>query len=233
MSTAGVLTRLLSSRSLLLDFDGPVCDIFAGYPAPTVASELTASLDRENIDIPPSIRFGDDPLEVLRWAGKNTNRRTVLAVEEALIAAELRAIQTAQPTPYAREAIVSARQAGLLVGIVSNNSREAVTAYLSIHRLGVHVSETIGRAHADPAKMKPNPAPILAAATALGVKPTETVLVGDSLSDITGAKAAGVPVIGYANKGWKTKAFAEANADCVVSSMGEIATELIGATEAR
>lgn len=29
-----------TTRLLLLDFDGPVCDIFAGYPAPRVAQEL-------------------------------------------------------------------------------------------------------------------------------------------------------------------------------------------------
>ena len=36
------LADLVGAGPLLLDFDGPVCSIFAGYPAPRVAAELVA-----------------------------------------------------------------------------------------------------------------------------------------------------------------------------------------------
>ena len=62
---------------------------------------------------------------------------------------------------------------------------------------------------------------------ALGEQPGRCVLVGDSLSDIEGARAAGVRVIGYANRPAKFKAFQAAGADVVVTSMGMIVRVLI------
>ncbi|WP_406105263.1 HAD hydrolase-like protein [Micromonospora globbae] len=51
--------------------------------------------------------------------------------------------------------------------------------------------------------------------------------VGDSLSDIEGAKAAGARVIGYANKPAKKAAFQAAGADALVTSMRQIAVALM------
>lgn len=72
--------------------------------------------------------------------------------------------------------------------------------------------------------MKPNPGPVLDAVRALGVAPGSCVLVGDSLSDIEAARAAGVAAIGFANRPWKVDAFA--TADAVVTTMGDIAEAL-------
>lgn len=74
--------------------------------------------------------------------------------------------------------------------------------------------------------MKPNPEPILQAVSTLGEPPGRCVLVGDSVSDIVGAKAAGVRAIGYANRPPKVKALWAAGADTVITSMGAIAAVL-------
>lgn len=76
--------------------------------------------------------------------------------------------------------------------------------------------------------MKPNPEPILQAAQALGELPERCVLVGDSLSGINGTRAAGVRVIGYANRPGTAKPFQAAGADAVIFSMGQIAGTLLG-----
>jgi len=68
--------------------------------------------------------------------------------------------------------------------------------------------------------MKPNPAPILAAARVLNAAPSDCVLVGDSLSDIDGARAAGVRVVGFANYPWKVSVFS--GADAVITSMKDL-----------
>ncbi|MEV6928665.1 HAD hydrolase-like protein [Dactylosporangium sp. NPDC051485] len=52
------------------------------------------------------------------------------------------------------------------------------------------------------------------------------VLIGDSLFDIEGAQAAGVPVIAYANKRPKIQRFTGAGADVTLTNMGEIAAAL-------
>lgn len=49
-----------AAGALILDFDGPGCDVFAGFPAADVAKELIKHIDFE-IDT-------DDPLAVLRRA---------------------------------------------------------------------------------------------------------------------------------------------------------------------
>ncbi len=122
---------------------------------------------------------------------------------------------------------MAARQAGLPVAVVSNNSADAVTAYLTSHRLACYVSPVVGRAYADPARMKPNPEPIMRAIQTLKEPPDRCVLVGDSLSDIQAARAVGVRVIGYANRPPKLEAFRSAGADAVINSMGAIAGVLI------
>ncbi|MGK5442659.1 HAD family hydrolase [Micromonospora sp. URMC 105] len=222
------LARLFGEvRAVLLDFDGPVCSIFAGLPAPQIAAELVDVLRRHGVDLPPGLVHEPDPLEVLRWTGAAGDQEVTRAVEDALCAAERRAAATAEPTPYGREVIVAARQAGLPVAVVSNNSAGAVTAYLVAHRLAGHVSPLVGRAYAEPARMKPNPAPILLATQALNVTARHCVLVGDSLSDIEGARAAGVRAVGYANRASKVQAFRSAGADAVITNMSEIATALI------
>ncbi|MFY1625109.1 HAD family hydrolase [Micromonospora sp. WMMD735] len=213
--------------AVLLDFDGPVCSIFAGYPAPQVAAELVDVLLRRGVDVPPDLAGEPDPLEVLRRTGAAGNHGVTRAVEDALCEAERRAVETAAPTPYGREVIVAARQAGMPVAVVSNNSAGAVTAYLTAHRLAEYVSPVIGRAYADPGRMKPNPEPILQAVRSLGELPARCVLIGDSISDIEGARAAGVAVIGYANQPSKVEAFGSAGADVVITSMGELAAALI------
>lgn len=230
MSGKAILGRLLKSGPLLLDFDGPVCGIFSGYPAPQIASELVELIGAETVAVPLSLRKERDPLEVLRWAGRSRKGvELVRAIEDALCAAELQAVKTAEPTPCGREVIVAAHQAGLSVAIVSNNSAGAVRAYLSAHRLTAYISVVTGRAYADPASMKPNPQPIRRTVEVLGAEAGRCALVGDSLSDIEGACAAGVPVIGFANRSSKEDLFVQAGANIVVKSMCELAVVLMEA----
>ncbi|MGW5580993.1 HAD family hydrolase [Micromonospora chokoriensis] len=222
------LGRLLGEVSaVLLDFDGPVCSIFAGYPAPQVAAELVDVLRRCGVDVPSDLASEADPLEVLRRTGAAGDYGITRAIEDALCAAERRAVETAEPTPYGREAIVAARQAGMSVAAVSNNSAGAVTAYLAAHRLAGHVWPVVGRVYGEPTRMKPNPEPILRAVRAVSVPAERCVLVGDSLTDVEAARAAGIRSIGYANREPKIRALRAAGADVVITSMGELARSLV------
>ncbi|MGA5312294.1 HAD family hydrolase [Micromonospora taraxaci] len=222
------LSRLLAEVDVvLLDFDGPVCSVFAGYPAPQVAAELVDLLRRRGVDVPPTLASEPDPLEVLRQTGAAGDQDLTRAVEDALCAAERRAVKTAEPTPYSREVIVAAWQAGMPVAVVSNNSAGAVTDYLARRRLAGYVSPVVGRAYAEPTRMKPNPEPILQAVRTVAKPPDRCLLVGDSLSDIEGARAAGVRVIGYANRRPKIDTFRAAGADVVITSMAKLARSLV------
>lgn len=226
------LGRLLGKvDAVLLDFDGPVCSIFAGYPAPQVTGELVNVLRRRDVKVSSDLATETDPLEVLRRIGTTGDQDATRAVEDALCAAERQAVKTAEPTPYGREVIVAARQAGMPVAVVSNNSPGAVSAYLAAHRLAGHISPVVGRAYANPDRMKPHPESILQAVRDLGHLPNRCVLIGDSVTDIEGAQASGTRVIGYANRAAKVELFRTAGADVVITSMRELAQALLDGGE--
>lgn len=218
-SLAAIVDR---ARVILLDFDGPVCGVFAQHPASAVAHQLRKLLVDQAVTLPSDIVIEPDPLAVLRFTATLDRPDVVRLVDEALRREEVTAVRTAQPTPYGREVIVAAHQTGRRVAVVSNNSAESVRMYLDGRRLTGYVQPVIGRPEAAPERMKPDPFPVLAAVRELDVEPKDCVLVGDSVSDIEAAHAAGVAAIGYANKPGKRERFAAA--DAVIDSMAELVT---------
>jgi HAD superfamily hydrolase (TIGR01509 family) len=219
---ADVMNR---SRYLLLDFDGPICGIFAGLPAHEIADHLRDLVAGRSVAIPPEATASDDPFDVLRYAATISPDLTQ-AVADELRAMELRAVEVADPTPHTRQVIEAAHQAGRAIAAVSNNSREAVTRYLTTAGLAPMFTRIIGRTDPDPDLLKPNPHLITRAIKELGADPTECVLIGDSLSDIDGARNAGIFSVGYANKPGKLERFTAAGADAVITSMGELLPHL-------
>ena len=109
--------------------------------------------------------------------------------------------------------------------MVSNNSREAVTRYLTTAGLAPLFTAIIGRTDPDPRLLKPDPHLISQAIKELNATPADCVLIGDSLSDIEGARNAGTLSIGYANKG-KLECFTAAGADAVITTMAELIPNL-------
>ncbi|GAB3399189.1 HAD family hydrolase [Flindersiella endophytica] len=217
------LSRLLrESVALLLDFDGPICSVFAGRPASMVAFRLRAFLEQENVRVPPRLAGGSDPLEVLRWVSAAHPGLTP-RVEDRLRAEEAAAVQTAAPTSGATRVIAAARRAGMAVAVVSNNAEPAISSYLSRQGLARDVDVVVGRAYSDPDLMKPNPAPVRKAVAALDVSPAACVLVGDSRSDIEAARAAQVTGVGFAKSPDRRRRLVEAGAAVVVGAMRELA----------
>ncbi len=105
--------------------------------------------------------------------------------------------------PGAREAVDAVRAAGLAVGVVSNQSGigRGLLTRGQVDAVNARVAELLGPfdtwqlcPHApeeDCACRKPRPGMVLAAAAALGVDPTECVLIGDIGADVEAAQAAG------------------------------------------
>ncbi|MFB7372554.1 hypothetical protein ACFC0D_22215 [Streptomyces sp. NPDC056222] len=55
---------LANARVIFFDFDGPVCDVFAGLPAHDVAKQLTALLSSQDPAAGSKAAETDDPIEV-------------------------------------------------------------------------------------------------------------------------------------------------------------------------
>jgi beta-phosphoglucomutase-like phosphatase (HAD superfamily) len=228
MSRRADLVELLSGKSsILLDFDGPVCSIFSTYLALDVAASLRDVVTAAGVAIPTDIATVKDPLEVLKWSATLGQPALVRHVETQLCADEITAARTATPTPFGREAVIGALEAGKSIAIVSNNSAGAISTYLKRQRLTQYKLPISGRVYARPDLMKPNPEPILTAAKRASASPADCVLIGDSMADIDGSHAAGVAIIGYANRPEKIDRFADAGATVVITSTADVAKALV------
>jgi phosphoglycolate phosphatase-like HAD superfamily hydrolase len=213
------------SAHVLLDFDGPVCSIFADPTASAIATMYRAALSRVPIELPAGAQDLDDPLEVFRQVAK-LGPEVAETAQAILSKLETRAARAATPTPGAANLMVTARRSGRTVTIVSNNSSAAIAVYLGDHRLTRYVTAIVGRDDADPALMKPSPYRVRMAISLLDANPGQAFLVGDSTSDVLAARLAGVAVIGFANKPNKSELLSQAGADAVTAHLSQISSAL-------
>ena len=219
---AGLSAIISRTRYLLLDFDGPICSIYAGLPAPTVAAQLRKLFPG---DLPDDIANSPDPIEVFTYSATVSDEMAA-RVEAEMADLEVAAVPTADPTPYVHQVIASARESGRTIGVVSNNSPRAVNAYLERHGLSDGIRLVVARTSHDPALLKPSPHLIDRAVRGLAADPAESALVGDSLTDIEAAHRAGVVSIGYANKPGKRERMTQLQAGAVITSMADLALSL-------
>lgn len=217
------LSRILAtSRAVLFDFDGPICSVFAGRPAPEVAARL-----RQLLPLGPArtdVSLDHDPLEVLRYA-ETLGAAVVARVEAALINEETEAIRVAVPTRGGKVSVKSCLVSGRRAALVTNNSERAARGYLEQNSMTQLFHVVVGRPALRPQRMKPHPGVVLAALARLSVQPAGAVLVGDSMSDIEAGRAAGTYIVGYASRPEKRASLA--GADVVIDDMTCLATALI------
>ncbi|MEV7926476.1 HAD-IA family hydrolase [Kitasatospora sp. NPDC088779] len=205
-------------KHVLLDFDGPVCSVFAGLPASEVARRLREGLLAGGEQAPAGAAEENDPLALFRLVADARPDLTA-STDAALVALETEAIRVARPTPGGESLLRAAVRSGRLVSVVSNNAGAAIEAYLAEHGLSDYVTGVFGRAPGDPSSMKPNPRLLLEAMEGAGTRPEHCIFIGDAARDVEAGKAAGVPTIGYANKPGKDAKLATAGAVVVVDSM--------------
>jgi phosphoglycolate phosphatase len=220
---AGILDR---ARCLLIDFDGPICDIYAGITDATVADRLRKVITGQGITaMPAAITSSHDPIAVFDYAATLSPELGALA-ETEMAGQEVAAVATARPVPYVHEVITSARDSGRLIAIVSNNSDRAVRAYLDQHGLADRIDLISARTSPDPALLKPSPHLLTQAITGLNAEPAECVIIGDSITDIQAARLAGIASIGYANRPGKYDDFTAEGATAVVTSLADLVLPL-------
>jgi phosphoglycolate phosphatase len=219
---AAAVRRLLSTtEALLLDFDGPVCSVFAGFPAPVVADQLRDVLTQGGHDIPDNVRESTDPFDVLFYAAK-LGPDEARFLEATFRAHEVEAVQSAEPTPEAHTLLQAWKATGRPLAIVSNNSVAAVETYLNIHNLHRAVDLISARANADISLLKPSPYLVTNAAQGLSDEPLTCAFVGDSVTDVEAAEAAGVRSIAYANKPGKTQTFLPTSPSVIITTLSPL-----------
>lgn len=219
-TTSQLATLLHGARVLLLDFDGPVAQLFAGRPAAEIAEAVRRFATARGVDL--SETRTDDPLLVLR-AAYRYSPEFGRDIEAHVMEHETQAAVAAAPTAGAHELIRAASASGRVVVVVSNNSERAIRTYLARHDLTDHIAHIIGRPFGHPEQMKPDPHLVRAALEITRATPGDGVFVGDSITDVIAGTAVGVPCIGYAKTPERAEGLADADALVVVGDMNTLA----------
>ncbi len=119
-----------------------------------------------------------------------------------------------------KEGLEYLQSAGYRLGCVTNKASQFTVPLLKT--LGLYDLFEIVISGDTLPKKKPDPLPLLHAAEKLGVTPAESLMLGDSMSDVKAARAAGFRIVcmtyGY-NHGEDIR---DSNPDAVIDSMAEL-----------
>lgn len=216
---------LKNPKMVLIDVDGTLVD-----SVPDLAYCVDEMMDR--LGMP---RRGE--AAVRQWVGNGVERLTRRALinqldgepDEALfkkampIFMDLYAENTSKRSclyPGVEEGIAYLKQAGYRLGCVTNKAEQFTIPLLT--DLGIIDNFEIVVSGDTLPEKKPDPMPLLHAAEAMGVTPAESLMLGDSMSDVKAARAAGFQIIcmsyGY-NHGVDIR---DSKPDAVIDSMAEL-----------
>ncbi|WP_326689481.1 MULTISPECIES: HAD family phosphatase [unclassified Streptomyces] len=211
-----------SAKSVLLDFDGPVCTLFHSSRPGGIAERLRTTYDASG-----TLPLDEDPQVVLAAAFDNpalVSDGTARRIEQALTQEEVTAAEGAYPTGYADGLIRTLHATGRGLAVTTNNSRESVERYLRARGLlKLFEGHVHGRFYDGAGlRIKPDPDCLLRALESTGVAAQDAVMIGDAARDLVAARAAGVEFVGYARNERKERELREAGAAHIVPSLREV-----------
>lgn len=213
-SGTNLATELVTrADALLLDFDGPLAALMPP-PANARAAEAVRRVIA-TLSLPAELATTTDHLALLRYVLAHHPDHAEL-VEQACTAAEVEAARTCAPSVHAAGIFAHIQRRALPTAVVSNNSELAVRAFLDRHGWTRRIDAFACRDPHRPGLMKPDPFLIHRAAEALSLDLGRTLFIGDTLSDIQAATAAGVAVLALAKHAERGVQFAAAGATAVV-----------------
>lgn len=111
----------------------------------------------------------------------------------------LKNISVVRLFPGSVPALKEIRRKGLKTGLISNSTALIVKKILSNYRLAKFFDVVV--TFQDVKFGKPAPDMVLKACKILKIRPSEAILVGDSMNDMTAGKRAGCTTVGYRIKG--------------------------------
>jgi phosphoglycolate phosphatase-like HAD superfamily hydrolase len=213
--------NLAAVPGVLLDFDGPITPLMPAPQGKQAADDARTAMRRAGAEVPDDVANSTDHLAILR-AAVEFGPDVLRAVEDECIAAEISCAKTAIPTVGAHDFLWQTFQDDQRVVIVSNNATQAIEVYLDRWELNSLVVAVFGRSRYRPDLMKPHRFVVDAALDVLNLNATDTVLIGDTVTDMQVARSVGTRAIGYAKCPERSEVLAEAGADAVVLSMTEL-----------
>ena len=187
-------------HAVLFDMDGTLVDTL-----PDIAAAINEALTEMRLQPLSAERIGEfigkgprslaqrvlDQEPSLDAAGR-------IALVDTLIAGyvkhyEPRIGTAASAYPGVRDALVSLREQGLKLAVVTNAMQHLAERVLARFDLLDQFALVLGGDRV--ARGKPDAGPLLEACRVLGVSPAAALMVGDSENDVIAARAAGCPVV--------------------------------------
>ncbi|MEU5097745.1 HAD family hydrolase [Streptomyces sp. NPDC020996] len=229
--TENLRELITEARFVLFDFDGPICRLFAGHTAESVAKELVDWLELQGLRelLTEEERVHPDPMVVLYAVNRRHPRSDLVTeLEERLTQQELKAVASAMPTAYADPLIRTWTAVGGRLAVASNNSPRTVTEYLSVRGLADCFAPHVYGRTGELDLLKPHPHCLNRALNAMGAAPSTALMIGDAPTDLLAAERAGVPFLGYARNPYKERQLRDAGARTVVASLEPVLRALLG-----
>lgn len=214
---------LVSTGPVLLDFDGPVTNVYPRDLNLRTADLLRSEVRQTGIDIPPELERDTDPLSVLRYVGQTHDGTLITRIERILTNVEVDAVGTAPATPGGVDFLYACRDTSRPVAIVSNNARQAISQYLETLGMSDLVFAIIGRPSSRPELMKPHTHSVRSAVELLAAPAERCVLVGDSRTDVQVARLTRVRSIAYVKAPERREALEAEEPDALVDDMATLA----------
>ncbi|MCR5431817.1 MAG: HAD family hydrolase [Lachnospiraceae bacterium] len=112
------------------------------------------------------------------------------------------------------------KEKGIVLTIATSRNRKSLLDFLERYDLREYFSYLL--AAEDTVKLKPNPDPVLRTMKDVGIGVNETIVIGDMPYDIQMGKNAGVCTIGVTYGNASREKLAEAGADYIIDTIGEI-----------
>jgi HAD superfamily hydrolase (TIGR01509 family) len=166
----------MSVKAVIFDLDGTITQPYFDFDA--IRKEM--GLDKNSGPV----------LESMQKMTPQQRQRA----EQILRHHEERAVIESKLNPGARQTLSALRRAGVGIGILTRNRRSNAEAIAVKHKL--KFDAIVDR---DDGPVKPDAFGVLRLCEQFGVKPEQTLVVGDYLFDLLSAKAAGAAAVLLAN----------------------------------
>ncbi len=221
--------------AVLVDFDGPICDLFGSAPTAHIAEEIKVMARQEwGIGVLDQVVEDCDDSHGILLALKDMYDRASpvplsrTPLEEAhkiVTRHEYAAVASAEAAPDLEPLLNALTALGMRLVVVSNNAEGPVWEYLKREQLQSKFVDVCGRDPHEPGHMKPDPDSLLRALKCLdGLAPSRAVMVGDQLTDLEAAQKAGVRFLGYTHDAERMREMRQRGADWVVDSHDPVVT---------
>ena len=169
-------------------------------------------------------------LEALGGLGLSSERVkwTLQRINEALNSVELLSLDSVESVPGAQEALNLIKARGIRIGIATRAGKPYAERSLEAAGLTKYIDAILARDEVE--HPKPDPRHLLQLVGSLGASRESTLYIGDTTTDLTTARAAGIEFVAFAGDGDWVARLREAGCGSFISDIREI-VEIIDGTK--